>query len=164
MKGARLAATALVVGLIGGFQAGRAEPVPTVVHAELPEPERVLLVGDSLLRQTGPALADRLGPGYAVRNIAVNGSGLLTPRFHDWPARVADELGAITPDLVVVEFVGNYTGDPDGLWRSADGRVVATIEDPAFSREWGRRTDALMRSVEPTGAAVVLVLPPPMPV
>ena len=158
---------ALVVGSIGGFQAGRASPVPTVVHpapATVPEPERVLLVGDSILRQTGPALAERLGPGYAVRNVAVNGSGLLTPRFYDWDARLDEELGKVQPDLVVFEFLGNYTGDPAGLWRTPEGDVVESIEDPSFATEWGRQTDAAMAAIEPTGAVVILVLPPSVPV
>lgn len=167
MRGGRLAVLALVVGLVGGFQAGQAAPVPTVVHPVPPaasEPQRVLLVGDSLLRQTGPALADVLGPTYAVRNVAVNGSGLLSPRFYDWSARLSEELSAITPDVVVFEFLGNYTGDPEGLWVGEDGATVESIESPAFAREWGRQTDAAMAAIEPTGAEVVLVLPPSVPV
>jgi hypothetical protein len=169
MRTGRAAVFALVVGLIGGFQAGRAEPVPTVVHptatpAGAEAPQRVLLVGDSILRQTGPALADSLGAGFSVRNVAVNGSGLLTPRFFDWPARVDGELDRITPDLVVVSFIGNYTGDPAGLWTTADGHVVESIEDPTFAVEWGRQTEALLDTLAPTGARVVLVLPPDIPV
>jgi hypothetical protein len=163
----RVAVLALVVGLIGGFQAGRAEPVPTVVHpapASVPAPQRVLLVGDSILRQTGPALAERLGPTYAVRNIAVNGSGLLTPRFYDWADRLGEELAMIRPDLVVVSFIGNYTGDARGLWVAEDGTTVEEISSPTFSREWEHQTDAVMAALEPTGATVVLVLPPSIPV
>ncbi len=154
---------ALSVGLIGGFQAGRASPVPTVVHEEVPEPERVLLIGDSILRQTGPALAEVLGPGYAVRNVAVNGSGLLTPDFYDWAARLDEELATIEADVVVFSFLGNYTGDPDGLWVE-DGRTVESIESSAFSVAWGRQTDAAMAAIARAGAQVVLVLPPTVPV
>jgi hypothetical protein len=164
-----------VVGVIGGFTAGRAAPVPTVVHPAAPvdppvtatpvaSPARVLLIGDSILRQTGPALAHVLGDRAVVRNVAVNGSGLLTPRFFDWPARVDAELARATPDVVVVSFIGNYTGDPAGLWTTADGRTVESIESPDFAPEWGRQTDALLADIAPTGAQVVLVLPPSIPV
>jgi hypothetical protein len=163
-----------VVGVIGGFQAGRASSVPTVVHPPSPSvpppvtasvrPQRALLVGDSILRQTGPALRVALGSGYNVRNAAVNGSGLLTPRFCDWTARLDQELARGTPDVVVVEFIGNYTGDPAGLWHTPDGRTVDSIESPDFATEWARQTEALLATVAPTGARVVLVLPPDIPV
>jgi hypothetical protein len=42
-------------------------------------PTRVLLVGDSVMRQLGPALADQLPDDVRVRNEAVSGSGLLSP-------------------------------------------------------------------------------------
>jgi hypothetical protein len=166
VNGRRLAVLALVVGVIGGFQAGRAEPVPTVVHPAVaaPELQRVLLVGDSILRQTGPALEAALGEGYAVRNVAVNGSGLLTPQFYDWTTRLDEELALVTPDLVVFSFIGNYTGDPAGLWHTAEGDVVESIEDPAFASEWARQTDAAMAAIARTGAEVILILPPSIPV
>jgi hypothetical protein len=166
VKVGRLATFALVIGLIGGVQAGRAEPVPTVVHpveATVPGPQRVLLVGDSILRQTGPAVADALGEGFAVRNTAVNGSGLLTPRFYDWTDRLAEEL-RLAPDVVVVSFIGNYTGDPAGLWRTAAGETVESIESPQFAAEWAGQTEAVLAAIAPTGARVVLTLPPSIPV
>jgi hypothetical protein len=137
---------------------------PPVTATPITPPEQVLLVGDSILRQTGPALVRALGDGFTVRNVAVNGSGLLTPRFFDWAARVDQELARATPDLVVISFIGNYTGDPAGLWTTADGRTVESIESPDFAPEWARQTDALLADVARTGARVVLVLPPSIPV
>jgi lysophospholipase L1-like esterase len=99
-----------------------------------------------------------------VRNVAVNGSGLLSRRFFDWSARLAEELARATPDVVVVCFIGNYTGDPAGLWVTDAGTTVESIESPDFGPEWGRQTDAVMAAVAPTGARVVLVLPPSIPV
>jgi len=167
VKVGRLGVFALVAGVVLGFLAGRAEPVPTVVHpvaAPEPGPEHVLLVGDSILRQTGPALADELGEGYAVRNVAVNGSGLLTPAVVDWPARLEQELALVTPDLVVLSFIGNYTDDPAELWVDEAGHTITSVEDPALPPAWGRQTDALLAAIAPTGAEVVLVLPPTVPV
>jgi hypothetical protein len=158
---------ALVAGVVLGFLAGQAEPVPTVAHPVATPgdgPARVLLVGDSILRQTGPALAAELGDGYAVRNVAVNGSGLLTPGVFDWPVRLDEELALVTPDVVVVSFLGNYTDEPDELWVDESGHTIASIEDPALPAAWGRQADALMAAIAPTGAEVVLVLPPTVPV
>ena len=50
-----------------------------------PPPLDVLLVGDSIMKSTGPALAHQLGSRYRVHNEGVNGSGLLTPDVFDWP-------------------------------------------------------------------------------
>ena len=59
-----------------------------VGEALTPSTEHVLLVGDSIMRQTGPALTRQLGDEYTVHNEGVNGSGLLTPAVFDW----ADQL------------------------------------------------------------------------
>jgi hypothetical protein len=174
MKVARVAVFALVIGLVGGYQVGRAEPrvgppgVPAAPIAgaatTVARPTRVLLVGDSILRQTGPALASRLGEDFRVRNAAVNGSGLLTPQVVDWPRRLTTNLARTRPEVVVFAFIGNYTGDPDGLWMKEDGGRVDTIQSDTFGPEWGRETDAAMAAIGAVGAEVVLVLPPPMPV
>ncbi len=170
MRSGRVAVFALVIGLVGGYQVGGAEPgqtppAPVAASPTRPTveaPTRVLLVGDSILRQTGPALARRLGRGFTVRNVAVNGSGLLTPALFDWPGRLARELSAPV-DVVVFSFIGNYTDEPDRLWVSASGQPVTSIESAAFARKWGRQTEAAMAAIGAVGAEAVLVLPPPMP-
>lgn len=145
---------AVLALLAGGVVAGEVLTPPT---------EHVLLVGDSIMRQTGPSLARQLGDGFAVHNEGVNGSGLLTPAIFDWPDRLDQELTRVDPDVVVVLFIGNYTDDPDQFWSTPDGDVVRDAGSVAFSREWGRQADAAMAEIAPSGAAVVLVLPPPMP-
>ena len=167
MKVGRVGVFALVAGVVLGFLAGRAEPVPTVVQPATPVadgPEHVLLVGDSILHQAGPALAAELGDGYAVRNVAVNGSGLLTPGVYDWVARLDEELALATPDVVVMSFIGNYTDDPAEMWVDDSGHTIDSVRDPALPAAWGRQADALMAAIAPTGAEVVLVLPPSVPV
>src|SRR4051812_7951313 len=73
------------------------------------QPERVLLVGDSIMRQTGPALDDSFGRDVSIDNEAVNGSGLLTPHDVDWPKRLARLVADDDPAVVVFLFIGNYT-------------------------------------------------------
>jgi hypothetical protein len=133
-----------------------------VGEAMTPSQEHVLLVGDSIMRQTGPALARQLGEGYAVHNEGVNGSGLLTPDYFDWPDQLEQDLARTDPDVVVFLFIGNYTDDPDEFWHTPQGREVRSVGSPAFAREWGRQTDEAMATIAETDARVVLVLPPPM--
>lgn len=127
-----------------------------------PPTEHVLLVGDSIMRQTGPALTRQLGDDYTVHNIGVNGSGLLTPSFYDWPDRLEQSLAQTDPDVVVVLFIGNYTDDPAQFWRAPGGEPIEAVTSPGFARAWGRQVDRAMAAVAETDAEVVLVLPPPM--
>lgn len=133
-----------------------------VGEALTPSTEHVLLVGDSIMRQTGPALTRQLGEEYTVHNEGVNGSGLLTPAVFDWADQLEQDLVRTDPDVVVMLFIGNYTDDPDELWTTAAGEVVDSVHRPAFAREWGRQVDAAMAAIADSGARVVLVLPPPM--
>ena len=57
------AAGLVVLALLAGGVAARGAAVR-------PPTEHVLLVGDSIMRQTGPALARQLGDGYTVHNEA----------------------------------------------------------------------------------------------
>jgi hypothetical protein len=133
-----------------------------VGEALTPSTEHVLLIGDSIMHQTGPSLANQLGDGWTVHDEGVNGSGLLTPDFFDWPDHLEQALAQTDPDVVVFLMIGNYTAEPDEFWRTPQGRVVRDIGSPAFAREWGRQADLAMDAIAETGAPVVLVLPPPM--
>jgi hypothetical protein len=149
----RSGGVAVLALLAVGVAAGEALTPPT---------EHVLLVGDSIMRQTGPALTRQLGEGYAVHNEGVNGSGLLTPGIFDWPDQLEQDLARTDPDVVVVLFIGNYTDDPAEFWTTPEGRRVRTMGSVAFSREWGRQADAVVGTIVESGAQVALVLPPPM--
>lgn len=149
----RAAGLVILALLAGGVAVSAAVRPPT---------EHVLLVGDSIMRQTGPALARQLGDGYTVHNAGVNGSGLLTPAFFDWSDQLEQDLARTDPDVVVFLFIGNYTDDPAEFWTTASGRRIRDVGSAAFTREWGRQADAAMAAIAETGAQVVLVLPPPM--
>ncbi len=126
----------------------------------LAEPAHVLLAGDSILRQTGPKLDDAFGREVAVDNAALNNSGLLTPGFVDWTARLERQLADSDPEAVVFLFIGNYT-DSD-FATDADGDPILK-NTPEFFAAWGREADRLMQVLEDRGsdAEVYWVLPPP---
>ncbi len=133
-----------------------------VGEALTPSPEHLLLVGDSIMRQTGPALTRQLGDGSTVQNEAVNGSGLLTPAFFDWEDQLEESLVRTDPDVVVMLFIGNYTDDPAEFWAIPDGEPIRSVQAPGFASAWGRQVDEAMTAIAESGARVVLVLPPPM--
>ena len=149
----RVAGLVVLALLVGGVAVG---------EVLTPSTEHVLLVGDSIMRQTGPALTRQVGDEYTVHNEGVNGSGLLTPSVFDWSDQLEQDLVRTDPDVVVMLFIGNYTDDPAEFWTTARGEPVRRAGAPAFAREWGRQVDAAMAAIAETGARVVLVLPPPM--
>lgn len=122
------------------------------------EPE-VLLVGDSILRQTGPALSDEL-PEHEVDNRAVNGSGLLNPMVYDWVDRLPGLLGRTRPESTVVLFIGNYAAEED-WWIGPDGTPVAP-NTPEFFSEWRAQADQVASMLEEAGTDIYWVLPPPV--
>lgn len=120
--------------------------------------QSVLLAGDSILRQTGPALDDSFGWQYEIHNKAVNNSGLLTPGYVDWVDRLDRLVQEEHPDKVVLLFIGNYT-DTD-YWTDSDGNPVMK-NTPEFFQAWGEQADELMQVLDGSGAEVYWVLPPP---
>ncbi len=123
-------------------------------------PRRVLLVGDSLMNQTGAALTNILRDDD-VRNEGVNGSGLLTPAYLDWPAQLRRLLDRFDPDVVVFRFVGNFDLGTGETYTAADGHVIESRRDPAFYDAWQAQARRMTDQAEEAGAEVVWVLPPP---
>ena len=167
----------LVCGVLGVLLVGGALVTPSAAQGRLAPTTRaqapsaeaaqttvndVLLVGDSIMKSTGTALANQLGTPWRVHNEGVNGSGLLTPGLFPWPRHLAASLNRFEPDVVVMLFIGNYTADPAQKWIGADGRRVPDVYSPAFAPEWGRQAERFVTQMIDFGARVVLVLPPPM--
>lgn len=123
-------------------------------------PQRVLLVGDSVLGQTAPALNRQLEE-VDVRSEAVSGSGLLSPWFVDWPAELDRLLDRFDADAVVFLFVGNYRINTGEAFETADGHRIEDRRDPAFARAWQAQARRLTERAQ-EDADVVWVLPPPM--
>ena len=124
----------------------------------LAEPAHVLLAGDSILRQTGPALDDGYGWNVEIDNEAENNSGLLTPGYVDWVTRLERLVAEDDPDVVVLLFIGNYT-DTD-YWVDEDGNQVLP-NTPEFFAAWSQQADRVMEVLEASDADVYWVLPPP---
>jgi len=122
----------------------------------------ILLVGDSIMKSTGPALDRQLGSRYRVHNEGQNGSGLLTPQVFNWPAHLQSSLRRFDPDVVVMLMIGNYTDVRSQLWSTPQGVRIPDVYAPAFAREWGLQADRMVTTMIRSGAEVVLVLPPPM--
>lgn len=122
----------------------------------------ILLVGDSIMKSTGPALDRQLGSRYRVHNEGQNGSGLLTPQVFNWPAHLQSSLRRFDPDVVVMRMIGNYTDVRSQLWSTPQGVRIPDVYAPAFAREWGLQADRMVTTMIRSGAEVVLVLPPPM--
>jgi hypothetical protein len=133
-------------------------------QAEALPPVRVLLIGDSIMNQSGrkleAALEARPGVGdVEVRNEGANGTGLLTPQVLDWQEAVGPMVDEFDPDIVVVLFVGNYSSDD--LWVNEGGTPVEPYTDLFFD-EWEIQARQLHRTIAESGADVYWVNPPPM--
>jgi hypothetical protein len=141
--------------------------IVTVAGCSRSEPEaRVLLVGDSVMKETGEHVEEALESlpdigSVEVENAGVNGSGMLTPSVYDWQTRARELVEEFDPDVVVVLFVGNYADD--NLWAAADGSPIEGYTDEFFAA-WGEQTNLMMETLTSQGAEVYLVHPPPLPI
>ena len=122
------------------------------------EPD-VLLVGDSIMRQTGPSLTDELS-GYEVDNRGVNGSGLLNPAVYDWVDRLPGLVAQTQPEATVVLFIGNYAPE-DEWWVGPDGEPVRPNTSGFFS-EWRDQAERIVDILELSDTDIYWVLPPPV--
>ncbi len=116
------------------------------------DPLRVLVVGDSLMGWMGPALSASLeGRPVAVAEDWEVGSGLARPDVVNWPARLADDLQAHDPEVVVIGFGGNDAQDMVG----PDGRVG--VGSPEWQAEYQRRVAQILTVLEAPGRSVYWV-------
>jgi hypothetical protein len=118
-------------------------PPTTVATLARPTSERPLIVwvaGDSLVAETGAALARLVESSLAVRvTVRVRDcSGLCRPDFFDWPALMKTDMSRFRPDAVVVMFGGN-----DGQDMRAEGQELVAFTDP-WKREYARRVGEAM--------------------
>lgn len=117
------------------------------------DPLRVLVVGDSLSGQLGPAMADELnGLPAAVTVDEEVGTGLARPDVVDWPSRLTEEVGRVQPEVIVLIFGGNDNQD----LRTADGWVYISHFDE-WKLEYQRRVAQIMNIVAAPGRSVLWV-------
>lgn len=167
-----LAATVLVVALVSAQRAQSTprvvEPAPavtrTTVSPERPvRPLRILLVGDSIMENTGDHVLEQLrmiyGDDVVVRVEGHNGSGLLTESPVDWNDHLEGMLRDFDPDVVVGLFVGNYPA----AWpyvAGPDGRPMLPNSEEYFAA-WRSAAEDLTQRVVAGGAKMWWVTPPP---
>jgi hypothetical protein len=125
----------------------------------------VLLIGDSIMNQSGDFVAAQLKKEQPLTDIkvekfAVNGSGLMTPNVYDWDTKIDALVKEHHPKLVVLLFIGNYS-DTD-LFVGADGTAIPNDYGSRFFDEWGRQAESITKSLQAQGIVVDWVLPPPL--
>lgn len=131
----------------------------TVTWLVATEEPDILLVGDSIMRQTGPEL-DRVLPDQEIDNRGVNGSGLLNPQVYDWVERLPSLLARDRPEATVVLFIGNYAVEGE-WWTDRAGNPVPPNTE-AFFAEWRAEAEKVVRLLEDAGTDIYWVLPPPV--
>jgi hypothetical protein len=136
------------------------EPPPEDTGPPSPDNKAVVYIaGDSDAGTFGPylqQLLDETGLTEVTLDYKVS-SGLARPDFFDWPARFAEQVPAVDPDIVVVTFGGN---DGQGLTdRSGDFIVgVPTGEgDDKWREEYGRRAGEVMDYLSADGRTLIWV-------
>jgi hypothetical protein len=140
-----LAALAAVVVIVLGLGA---------VVIVLTSHRKVLLLGDSNMQSAGPAATgDLQRQGFQVQVVAYFGTGLLDTKF-DWLGRMRQLVAQYHPDIVVVEFVGNY-----GLFGTRPGIADMT---PQFYAAWAAAAQQATDILSANHAQVYWVLGPPM--
>jgi hypothetical protein len=118
--------------------------------SERGETPRVLLVGDSLLNEAGPAVRTGL-EGMQVVDATVPGSGLLTSPV-DWITRIRHLLSRVHPSLVVASFIGNEDRSASHLIPNSRAYYVA----------WNEAATRLTGVIRRSGARVYWVAQPPI--
>jgi hypothetical protein len=108
----------------------------------------VLLVGDSLMRETAPYVPDYLagsGRCTTVINAAVNGTG----PGRDWPDQLPGLLTQYHPQVVVAEFIGNTPEWPDAPWGS-----------PLYNERQQQGSVQMIQQAKTAGAQIFWSIPP----
>ncbi len=133
-------------------------PVLRVPTAE--QPLRVLIAGDSILRDAGDAFLDIAGasPLFETALHYENATGLTRPDFYDWPAALAEDMTAHRPEVAFIMFGGN---DSQGIV-APDGATYPGPSDPGWRTEYARRVGAVMDILRADDRIVYWIGLPPM--
>lgn len=121
------------------------------------EPLRVLLAGDSMMRELGGALMDTADSALAQVTLDYRvSSGLSRPDYFDWPSRLATKLDELQPEAVVLMFGANDHQDVE-----IDGQILRA-DSPEWLAEYGRRVGLVMDLLHRGDLTVTWVALPPM--
>lgn len=145
-------------------QPANVEPAPGVEREPEPQPQRVLLIGDSIMENTGDHLLSELrriyGDDLIVRVEGHPGSGLLTSEKYDWPNHFGEILNEFDPDIVVALFAGNYPSEWPYV-TGPDGQPMLP-DSPEFHQAWQDASAQVSNRALQSGSSMWWITPPPM--
>ena len=103
-------------------------------------PERVLIIGDSMMRVTAHAttLALDKHAGVTTKSQTSLGSGLARLDAYDWIAKVDELVKEFNPDMTVAWF---GTNDRQAMQTETG---IINAEDPGWEAEYARRIGVIM--------------------
>jgi hypothetical protein len=131
-----------------------ASAVAVVVVPPLVAPKRVLCIGDSLTTGAAQAVTSQLqAHGFDPEVHAIPGSGLLDTKV-TWADQARQLVAQFDPDVVTVEFLGDY-----GLLGERPG-VAPNSRD--FFTQWASAAQELEGILTSRGAQVYWILGPPV--
>jgi len=127
----------------------------------VPNVDRVLLVGDSVMGQAyevfrGVFEDEGIVTGYA----GGPSTGPLQPQG-DWARQIDDWVNRFDPDVVVMEACCDYTQATDEVYVDPAGNEVLPATDAVYPN-WDREVRDLIRRAQAGGAHVIWVLSPPV--
>jgi hypothetical protein len=121
------------------------------------QPLRVLLAGDSMMREYGGAIEELADADLTSVTLDYRvSSGLSRPDFFDWPSRLARYLDESPPEAVVLLFGTNDHQDVE-----VDGEILQA-DSPEWLAEYHRRVALVMDLLHRPGLTVTWIALPAM--
>ena len=116
---------------------------PKPVVEKLENARRILVIGDFLADALSDGLKERFAesPGVVVIDKSNGSSGLVRDDYFDWPGQAGAIIAEINPSIVIVQL-----GSNDRQQLSVNGAREA-VRSAVWLEEYGRRTDALIRTI-----------------
>ncbi|MCU0267259.1 MAG: hypothetical protein MUF83_01295 [Acidimicrobiales bacterium] len=136
-----------------------------------PNGVRILVIGDSLVRQPGPAFAGKLlGAGYETLLEPVNTAGLISGPA-DWQVWAPELIRSFRPTHVIIQFQGNFSPPywagyaPPGQPGSPEyeGWIAAQYGSPDWISRYVTAARQLTGLFAAAGVRTYWVQPPVMP-
>jgi lysophospholipase L1-like esterase len=135
---------------------------PVVADAStVPNVDRVLLVGDSVMGQAYEVFRGVFEERGILTGYAGGPStGPLQPQG-DWARQIDDWITRFDPDVVVMEACCDYTQPTDQIYVDPAGNEVLPATEAVYAN-WEREVRDLTRRAQARGAQVLWVLAPPV--
>jgi peptidoglycan/LPS O-acetylase OafA/YrhL len=125
----------------------------------VPNVDRVLLVGDSVMGQAYEVFRQVFeDQGIATGYAGGPSTGPLQPQG-DWARQIDDWVARFDPDVVVMEACCDYTQDTDQVYVDPEGNEVLPATEAVYPN-WEREVRDLTRRAQAGGAEVIWVLSP----